>query len=88
LGVSTEFDVRLVFKGKDALKKFTLHHYKLADQRQTFVSGPDLIAFDSKPWPKPVLLFLVRERDGRYAPVTGQTDPALYSVIQLQTDAQ
>jgi hypothetical protein len=88
LGVNTEFEVRLVFKGQDAIKKFTLHHYKLADQQQTFVNGPHLVAFDSKPWPNSFLLFLVRERDGRYAPVTGQTDPALYSVIQLETDAQ
>jgi hypothetical protein len=84
--LNTEFNVRLVLKGESATKKFTLHHYKLA-QQQTFINGPKFVSFDSKPWPKPFLLFLVRESDGRYAPVTGQTDPALYSVIQLQTDA-
>ena len=87
LGVSTEFEVRLVFKGEEAMKKFTLHHYKLAHQ-QTFINGPQLVAFGTNPWPKRFLLFLVKEQDGRYAPVTGQTDPALYSVIALQTDAQ
>jgi hypothetical protein len=87
LGLSTEFDVRLVFKGNNGMKKFTLHHYKLAHQ-QTFINGPHLVAFDSKLWPKRFLLFLRREADGRYAPVTGQTDPGAYSVIELQTDAQ
>jgi hypothetical protein len=51
------------------------------------INGPELLSFESK-GSTLYLLFLVRERDGRYAPVTGQTDPALYSVIRLQSDAR
>jgi hypothetical protein len=87
LGLSTELQVRIVLKGDKGMNKLVLHHYKL-EHEEPMINGPQLVAFDSKPWPKPFLLFLVRESDGRYAPVTGQADPALYSVIQLQTDAQ
>jgi hypothetical protein len=87
LGLNTEFRACLVLKGDKEMTKFVLHHYKL-EQEEPMINGPQLIAFASKPSPKGFLLFLVRERDGRYAPVTGQTDPALYSVIPLQTDAE
>ena len=29
------------------------------------------------------LLFLVKEKDGRHAPVTDQVDPAVFSVLKL-----
>jgi hypothetical protein len=87
LGLNTEFRARLVLKGDKEMTKFVLHHYKL-EHEEPMINAPQLIAFDSKASPKRFLLFLVRESDGRYAPVTGQTDPALYSVIQLQTDAE
>jgi hypothetical protein len=85
-GLSTEFQVRLVLKGDKQLNKFVLHHYKL-EHEQAMINGPNFVVFDSKPWPKRYLLFLLREPDGRYAPVTDQTDPALYSIIKLETDA-
>ena len=86
-GLSTEFQVRLVLKGNKGKSKFVLHHYKLQHE-EPMISGPGLVSFDPKLWGPPFLLFLVKERDGRYAPVTGQTDPALDSVIQLKTDTK
>jgi hypothetical protein len=87
LGLSAEFQVRLVLKGDKGKSKFVLHHYKL-EHEEAMISGPELIRFDPKLWGPPFLLFLIKERDGRYAPVTGQTDPALDSVIQLKTDTK
>lgn len=87
VGLNTEFRVRLVLKGDNKIERFVFHHYKL-EQKESMINGPELVAFDTKQWSKACLLFLVRERDGRYAPVTGQTDPALYSVIPLETDAE
>jgi hypothetical protein len=89
LGLNTEFQVRLVLKGDQKIKKFVLHHYKL-EHEESMINGPELVSFDSQIWGPHYLLFLTKERDGRYTPVTGQTDPALYSVIQLppQIDAK
>ena len=39
-----------------------------------------------KGWPETsgrFILFLKLESDGRYAPVSGQTDPALFDVVKL-----
>jgi hypothetical protein len=82
LGLNTEFQARLVLKGDQKMKKFVLHHYKL-EHEESMINGPELVRFDSQIWGPHYLLFLAKEHDGRYAPVTGQTDPALYSVIQL-----
>jgi len=88
VGLSTEFQVRLVLKGDKGTNKLVLHHYKL-EHEASMINGPELVSFDSTLSGPAFLLFLKRERDGRYAPVTGQTDPALYSVIQLaQNDAR
>jgi len=39
------------------------------------LNGPGLVSFDAGPVPKSYLMFLVRESDGRFAPVAQQTDP-------------
>src|ERR1700681_2017198 len=72
LGLSTEFEVRLVLKGDTKIKTFVLHHYRLAHD-EPMVHGPAPVTFNSKWRWTPFLLFLVKESDGRYAPVTGQT---------------
>jgi hypothetical protein len=83
IGVVTDFQTHLVLKGDTSIKTFRLHHYTLESARdeETIANGPNLIKF-SREHP-PFLLFLVKERDGRYAPVTGQEDPALHSVLEL-----
>ncbi|MDZ4815676.1 MAG: hypothetical protein SGI71_05370 [Verrucomicrobiota bacterium] len=86
VGLSTEFDIRVVMKGDKSVKKVTLHHYKLADPQEWMRNGPNLASFDPKQKTR-FLLFLHREADGRYSPVSGQVDPAWFSVIKLEGHA-
>jgi hypothetical protein len=86
VGVSTEFEISVVMKGDKRMKKTTLHHYRQADPKP-LMNGPMLVSFDPK-GNLHFLLFLHRESDGRYSPVSGQTDPALFSVLKLEGDAQ
>jgi hypothetical protein len=81
-GVETKFAVSVVFKGDKALKEFTLHHYRQTKEGAV-PNGPLLAKFDPA-HSRSFLLFLVREADGRYAPVLGQTDPGFHSVHVLQ----
>jgi len=87
VGLSTQFDISLVMKGDTSAKKATLHHYRLADPEQLMRNGPSLTSFDSKQHTR-YLLFLHREADGRYSPVSGQTYPTLFSVVKLEGAAQ
>lgn len=81
VGVETRFRVSAVLKGSRSLKEFVLHHYREADPRPT-INGHSLVAFEPS---KNVsfLLFLVREKDGRYVPTAGQTDPGSVSIHSL-----
>lgn len=72
LGVNTEFTVVAVYKGHQAMKSFVLHHYRFAGT--TSVNGPTFLTFDTSGKQK-YRLYLVKEPDGRYAPVAGQIDP-------------
>jgi hypothetical protein len=84
IGVVSEFKTSLVLKGPRDTGTFLLHHYRLASPRdQLAANSPNLIRLSEAHLP--FLMFLVKEPDGRYAPVTGQTDPALYSVIELKS---
>jgi len=75
IGVITEFQTLLVLKGAKR-ERFMLHHYREAPLPSgvAFVNGPTLLSFDPKEDHRPYLLFLVREPDGRLAPVASQTD--------------
>lgn len=92
IGVTTEFEVNFVLKGPREVKKIDLHHYKFHDEDDTFRALPPQLIRIMPPFNRgehqfpgggEYLLFLTREPDGRYAPVTGQTDPAVSSVLQL-----
>ena len=87
IGINTEFETRVVLKGDKKVRKFVLHHYKLAEPEVPIVNSPDLAAFDLKSR-KSFLLFLIKEADGRYAPASGQVDPASFSVIKLDSAAE
>lgn len=78
-GVETEFEVCVVLKGRKDISTFKLHHY---ETHQQFTNGPLLIEIP-KGKHSTYLLFLIEEEDGRYAPATGQTDPADSSVFRL-----
>jgi hypothetical protein len=85
IGLSSDFDIEVVLKGDSSLKKLTLHHYRLVPlpPDQMMDNGPDLVSFDSDHYNTRYLLFLRRESDGRYAPVSGQTDPRYVSILRL-----
>ena len=91
VGVSTEFEISVVMKGDKNLKKATLHHYRFAypEDKWKIGNGPNFVSFDPKQQQYTrFLLFLHLESDGRYSPVSGQTDPALFSVLKLDGIAQ
>jgi len=81
VGVETKFQVSAVLKGEKSTKEFVLHHYR-PDGFFRVPNGPTFITFDPAK-KRPYLLFLVREADGRYAPVVGQIDPALSGISEL-----
>jgi len=88
IGVETQFETTWVLKGSKR-DRFILHHYR---ERQlppkhpsietVVLDGLLLVKFDPKGYSE-YLLFLVRERDGRFAPAGGQTDVDTVSVWRL-----
>jgi len=87
VGLSTEFAISVVMKGDKSLKKCVLHHYRLTNPKEMRNNGPMLASFDLKQHTR-FLLFLHQKADGRYAPVSGQTDPTMFSVQKLEGAAQ
>lgn len=83
IGVETRFTISAVLKGDKATKDIVLHHYRTADGSNIphVVNGPSFVSFAPDENPifihRTYILFLLREADGRYAPVVGQTDPGL-----------
>jgi hypothetical protein len=84
-GLSSEFEVSLVLKGDNSLKKLVVHHYRLANPSEWRSQFSMLAAFDPKE-PTRYLLFLRREPDGRYA-LFDQVDPVLTSISALKGTA-
>ena len=87
LGLETTFEVSVCFKGKlQATKKprIVLYHYRLENPRLAEV--PNAVhLLQLKPGDRSqYLMFLKREKDGRYTPFNGQTDP-VYSIEKLRT---
>jgi hypothetical protein len=83
IGVDTKFETRVVLKGSKQISQLILHHYKLGTNIP-IVDGPSLIEFDPSR-PGAFLLFLIREADGRYAPVTGQLDVRGFSIVRIES---
>jgi hypothetical protein len=83
IGVETEFQTRLILKGPKGVTKFLLHHYRSTWNEQEVANGPNFIEIPSNRHGT-FLMFLAREKDGRYAPVTGQFDPAVLSVFEIK----
>ena len=81
IGLSSEFEVSIVLKGNQSLKKLVVHHYRLKDPDPLMINAPNLASFDPKESTR-YLLFLQREADGRYAPVD-QVDPRATSMLKL-----
>jgi hypothetical protein len=92
VGVTTVFEATVVLKGPKDGNKIALHHYRFQEEGDAFrYFSPQLLRIiepvnrDGRysPGGGEFLLFLVRESDGRFAPVTGQTDPAISSVLRV-----
>src|SRR5437588_754417 len=72
IGVVTDFRTRLIFKGSHNLATFQLHHYRFqSEDDRSAANSPELIDLSGKK--QRFLLFLTEERNGMYAPLTGQT---------------
>jgi hypothetical protein len=88
VGVETKFIVLKVIKGDATTKEFVLHHYRGLPPPAGMLSveGPSVVAFDPADNRKrrDILLFLVRESDGRYAPFGGQNDPGIQAIYALE----
>jgi hypothetical protein len=92
IGVNTEFKTLLVLKGSKR-QRFVLHHYRESrrpNPNKIILGGPDLLDFEGPKDSrgsvfsgKRYLLFLVREADGRFAPVSGQQNPRGVSVQEV-----
>lgn len=88
IGVETEFEPQAILKGEKTVTKLVMHHYRFANEQEARNRGrPNFAYFDPKKDQR-FLLFLVREADGRYAPVSGQADPILFSVLELSGHAK
>jgi hypothetical protein len=91
VGVTTEFETRLVLKGPKNVSRFQVHHFRFENPLEaTWVDAPQLIRLPTAPQDgvhyaghETFLMFLRKEPDGRYAPTTGQTDPATLAVRDL-----
>jgi hypothetical protein len=81
IGVETTFTVSTVLKGDKGLRDFVFHHYRTTDGSNIphVANGPSFVSFkpvaNTTIGPRTFILFLVREADGRYAPIVGQTHP-------------
>jgi hypothetical protein len=86
VGVDTTFEIATVLKGHVANRRIVLHHLReVPDARGPVpveVSPPWVVSFDPAD-KRYVQLVLVKERDGRYAPFGGQTDPGRQAVTYL-----
>jgi hypothetical protein len=81
IGVETTFEVATVLKGElrnapAGKKTLVFHHLRLRKNDQPIPNGPGLVEFEPGSR-KQYLMFLRREKDGRYEALTGQTDPDL-----------
>ena len=83
--VLTKFESFLILKGPKEIKKFDLFHYRYASGDDEFAMSntPFLIRIEDEKQPT-FLLFLSKRDDETYEPVTGQTDPAFLSVLELR----
>ncbi len=73
IGVETQFQTQVVLKGAKRAH-FILHHYRSVPSKVAVVNGPSFISFDPQHSTRAYILFLRRERDGRFAPTGGQID--------------
>ena len=74
-GVETTFKVSRVLKGSFTNKEVVLHHYRFENDLRRPANAPEFIRFSPFSTNK-YMLYLAKDGANRYAPVTGQIDPA------------
>ena len=73
--METTFQVLAVLKGNKDTGEFVFTHLREENPPEIQINGPGLVNFLPRE-KKRFLLFLKREPSGKYASLTGQTDPA------------
>jgi hypothetical protein len=84
MSVSTRMKVLVVLKGDGKIKKFDLHTYQLLHSSKEIIDGPNFVNFSINKNHKTYLCFLKTEKGGAFSPVSGQVDPALFSVLEIK----
>jgi hypothetical protein len=93
MGITTMFEARVAFKGSQDVKRVALHHYRFQDEYDAFRYFPPQLIRIIEPVDRDgryslgggqFLLFLLKEPNGQFAPVTGQTDPAISAVLRVE----
>ena len=79
VGLETTFEVAAVLKGElkpaaGGKKTLVFHYLRLRQPNFSVPNGPGLVQFETGSR-KQYLMFLHREKDGRYEALAGQTDP-------------
>lgn len=90
IAVEIKFSISIVLKGDKALRNFMLHLYRSSHGTNLshIPNGPSFVSFAPGEGPqRTYILFLLRQDDGRYAPVVGQWDPGL-AIKELVTAAR
>jgi hypothetical protein len=76
ISLETTFSLLAILKGNLKENTFILYHFRLANEATGAISnGPNLVIFDLTKKTR-YLMFLKKDKDGRYLALTGQTDPA------------
>jgi hypothetical protein len=75
IGIETTFLREGILKGTIKKKEFVLHHYQV-DEMYRKLGFPFLLRLNPKDKTR-YLLFLKKEEDGRYAPLSGFANPGL-----------
>jgi len=88
IGVESKLRIAAILKGSLSKNEVILHHYRLPDPNKPQFNGPMLASFNVRDVNKrhSLLIFLIKESDGRYAPTGGQTDPFRMSISELSVD--
>ncbi len=79
-GVETTFNVSKVLKGTIPDNEIVLHHYRFTNY--TPKNGPELLNLTANSTNQ-YLIYLVKDGTNRFAPVSGQLDPAVDAVRKL-----
>ncbi len=81
-GVETTFAVSKVLKGNFTNSTVVLHHYRQETNNFLLANGPNLLELTPNSTNQ-YLLYLVKDGPTRFAPTTGQVDPAMEAVKML-----